>query len=53
MSWRNIKLIFHREVRDQMRDRRTLFMMIVLPILLFGLCAFLLSAGMLVARKDA
>lgn len=35
MSWRNIKLIFKREVSDQLRDRRTLFMVAVLPILLY------------------
>ncbi|GAB4135319.1 MAG: ABC transporter permease subunit [Planctomycetaceae bacterium] len=35
MSWRNIKLVFLREVRDQLRDRRTLFMIAVLPLLLY------------------
>lgn len=35
MTWKNIKLIFLREVRDQLRDRRTLFMVAVLPILLY------------------
>ena len=35
MSWRNIKLIFHREVSDQLRDRRTLFMVAVLPLILY------------------
>lgn len=35
MSWRNVKLIFLREVRDQLRDRRTLFMIAVLPLLLY------------------
>jgi sodium transport system permease protein len=35
MSWSNIKLIFLREIRDQLRDRRTLFMIIVLPLLLY------------------
>ena len=28
-------MIFRREVRDQIRDRRTLFMIFVLPILLY------------------
>lgn len=37
MSWRNVKLIFLREVLDQLRDRRTLFMVAVLPILLYPL----------------
>ncbi len=35
MSWKNVRLIFMREVRDQMRDRRTLFMITVLPVLLY------------------
>lgn len=35
MNWKNIKLILIREVRDQLRDRRTLFMITVLPILLY------------------
>src|SRR6188768_1766108 len=37
MSWRNIRLIYAREVRDQLRDRRTLFMIAVLPLLLYPL----------------
>jgi len=35
MKWRNILLIFRREVLDQLRDRRTLFMVAVLPLLLY------------------
>uniref|UniRef100_A0A7C2JY58 CPBP family intramembrane metalloprotease n=1 Tax=Schlesneria paludicola TaxID=360056 RepID=A0A7C2JY58_9PLAN len=35
MNWRNIGLIFRREVLDQLRDRRTLFMIAVLPLLLY------------------
>ncbi len=37
MNWTNVKLIFCREVRDQLRDRRTLFMIFVLPLLLYPL----------------
>src|ERR1700759_4995559 len=37
MSWRNIRLIYAREIRDQLRDRRTLFMIAVLPLLLYPL----------------
>ncbi len=37
MNWSNVRLIFMREVRDQLRDRRTLFMIAVLPILLYPL----------------
>lgn len=37
MNWTNVFLIFQREVRDQSRDRRTLFTVIVLPVLLYPL----------------
>ncbi|HJN66277.1 MAG TPA: hypothetical protein QF761_08745, partial [Pirellulales bacterium] len=37
MSLQNIKLIFRREMRDQLRDRRTLFMILVLPVLFYPL----------------
>ncbi len=37
MNWGNVRIIFEREVRDQMRDRRTLFMIFVLPLLLYPL----------------
>jgi sodium transport system permease protein len=35
MRWSTALVIFRREVRDQLRDRRTLFMIFVLPILLY------------------
>lgn len=35
MNWHNVRLIFFREVLDQVRDRRTLFMILVLPVLLY------------------
>lgn len=37
MRWKNVQLIFGREVRDQLRDRRTLFTVAVLPLLLYPL----------------
>ncbi len=37
MKWLNVKLIFQREVRDQLRDRRTMFTIFVLPLLLYPL----------------
>ena len=37
MTFSNVKLILLREIRDQLRDRRTLFMIAVLPILLYPL----------------
>jgi sodium transport system permease protein len=43
MRWSNIWNIFVHEVRDQIRDRRTLFMIFILPILLYPI----LGIGML------
>ena len=46
MNWRNIRLIYSREIRDQLRDRLTLFMIAVLPLLLYpllGMSVFQLS----------
>jgi len=37
MNWDNVKLIVKRELRDQARDRRTLFSVIGLPVLLYPL----------------
>jgi sodium transport system permease protein len=37
MNPANVRLILSREIRDQLRDRRTLFMVFVLPILLYPL----------------
>jgi sodium transport system permease protein len=37
MKWSTVKLIFQRELRDQLRDRRTLFTVAVLPLLLYPL----------------
>src|SRR5262245_57122341 len=35
MRWSIIRLIWLRELRDQLRDRRTIFMVVVLPVLLY------------------
>ena len=37
MKWHNVKLILRRELKDQFRDRRTLFTVLVLPLLLYPL----------------
>ena len=37
MNWSNVKWILGREIRDQLRDRRTLFVIAVLPLLLYPL----------------
>ena len=41
MSWTNVKLIFLRELKDQLRDRRTIFTIAVLPVLLYPLLAMI------------
>ncbi len=48
MRWSIIRLIFLRELRDQLRDRRTIFMIAVLPLLLYpilGLVVMPFAAG--------
>jgi sodium transport system permease protein len=48
MNWHKVALIFHREVRDQIRDRRTLFMVVVLPLLLYpGLAIGMVQVSLL------
>jgi len=41
MFWTNVKLIYLRELRDQLRDRRTIFTVLVLPLLLYPLMGML------------
>ncbi len=40
MRWSIIRLIWSRELRDQLRDRRTLFMIAGLPLLLYPVLGF-------------
>lgn len=40
MRWSIIRLIWLREMRDQLRDRRTLFMIVVLPLLLYPVLGY-------------
>ncbi len=42
MRWRIIRLIWIRELRDQLRDRRTLFTILALPLLLYPLMGVLM-----------
>ncbi|MGI9517854.1 MAG: ABC transporter permease subunit/CPBP intramembrane protease [Pirellulaceae bacterium] len=37
MNWKNTKLIFRRELSDQLRDRRTMFTIVVMPMVLYPL----------------
>src|SRR5438552_2715562 len=40
MRWSIIRLIWFRELRDQLRDRRTLFMIAVLPLVIYPILGF-------------
>ena len=40
MRWSIVRLIWARELRDQLRDRRTIFMIAVLPVLLYPVAGF-------------
>ncbi len=40
MRWSIVRLIWLRDLRDQLRDRRTLFMVLVLPLLLYPVLGF-------------
>ena len=54
MNWHRVRLIFQREVRDQLRDRRTLFMVVVLPLLLYpGLAIGMVQVVVSVPRAAA
>src|SRR5258708_3110516 len=50
MRWTIIRLIWGRELRDQLRDRRTMFVMVLLPLLIYplggiGLMQIVLGSG--------
>ena len=38
MNWKNILTVYFKELRDSLRDRRTLMSMIVVPTLVATLC---------------
>ncbi|MBD3676093.1 MAG: CPBP family intramembrane metalloprotease [Planctomycetaceae bacterium] len=53
MQSRNVRLIFAREIRDQFRDRRTLFMMLILPLLLYpGMGVGMLQMTVLFSHQE-
>lgn len=43
MNWNNVKLVWQREIRDQLRDRRTLFVIGVLPLLIYPMMGIAFS----------
>jgi sodium transport system permease protein len=42
VNWSRVQLIFFRELRDQLRDRRTMFTICVLPLLLYPLTGLMM-----------
>jgi len=52
MNWSKVRLIFSREVRDQLRDRRTLFMIFVLPMALYPLLGMMMSKVIQFGREQ-
>ena len=52
MSWSNLFVIFRREVLDQVRDRRTLFMIFVFPILLYPILGYGIIQATAAQRKS-
>ncbi|MFP6588236.1 MAG: hypothetical protein VB814_11350, partial [Pirellulaceae bacterium] len=42
MNWTNVKRIFNREMRDQLRDRRTLFTTLILPLMMYPILGLLM-----------
>ena len=42
MNWSNVKLVCHRELRDQWRDRRTMFTTLVLPLITYPIMGLIM-----------
>ena len=51
MKWKNVKLIFRRELRDQLRDRRTLFTVAIMPLVLYPLMSMAMHQVAQVMRE--
>ncbi|MHC4924069.1 MAG: ABC transporter permease subunit/CPBP intramembrane protease [Planctomycetota bacterium] len=50
MKWRRVWLVLAKEIREALRDRRTLFVTIVLPVLLYP--ALMIGLGTATARQQ-
>ena len=54
MRWETVRLVWMRELRDLIRDRRWLFMLLGLPVLiypLFGLVGFVFAVSLLDSKN--
>ncbi|MFT5299312.1 MAG: sodium transport system permease protein [Mariniblastus sp.] len=52
MKWDKVKLIFKRELRDQLRDRRTLFTVAIMPMVLYPLMGMAMLQVAQFMRED-
>jgi len=53
MNWTHVKLILGREIRDQLRDRRTMFLIVVMPVLLYPLMMSVAKISQLAEERPA
>jgi len=53
MNWRDIKLVYLKELKDTLRDRRAIISMIVVPIVIIPVMMFGFSAAMIKTVKKA
>src|SRR5438067_697225 len=51
MRWSVVRLIARREVRDQLRDRRTMFLILGLPVLMYPLFVVVALAFMAAVKE--
>ncbi|HOL84207.1 MAG TPA: ABC transporter permease, partial [Thermoclostridium caenicola] len=45
MNWKHVMIVFKKELKDIVRDRKTLFTSIILPIFLMPLLFLLIGGG--------
>ena len=46
MKFRHIKIVYKKELKDLLRDKKTVFSTFILPLILFPLIMFLMGGGM-------
>lgn len=53
MNWTHVRLILGREIRDQLRDRRTMFLIVVMPVLLYPMMMSVAKISQLAEERPA
>ena len=46
MKFKHIKIVYKKELKDLLRDKKTVFSTFILPLVLFPLIMFLMGGGM-------